>query len=252
MSNYRRLKVGLIGIGSIGSYLAKSLRDRLVWVCDLDEKKARQKIKEFRLKANFVTRPQGNVNLVIEAASQTAVECLPEALRFADVLILSVGALQNEKLFKRLLDAGEKHRHKIYLSSGAIGGLDVIKSIRKDLEEIVLETRKNPKSFGRDDKEETLLFEGNAGEAVNKFPMNINVAGTLALAGMGFRKTKVRIISDPSAQENTHRITAKSKAGNYQFTFENKTFPDNPKTSLLAAKAALRMVNEIESHLKIG
>ena len=77
----------------------------------------------------------------------------------------------------------EEHNAKVYAPSGAIVGLDGIKaaSIGK-ISEASLTTRKAPKSLGREVEEEEVLFEGKASEAVEKFPVNINVAASLSIA----------------------------------------------------------------------
>ena len=55
-------------------------------------------------------------------------------------------------------------------------------------------------------EKETLLFEGPASEAVKAFPANVNVAATISLAGIGFERTKVRVIADPTLSRNVHVI----------------------------------------------
>jgi aspartate dehydrogenase len=84
-----------------------------------------------------------------------------------------------------------------------------------------------------------VVFEGNAVEAVRRFPFNINVAATLSLAGLGPERTMVRIIADPDAKGNTHEIYARGKSGVLRFTMENVPHPDNPRTSHLAALSAI-------------
>jgi aspartate dehydrogenase len=167
-------------------------------------------------------------------------------------MIMSVGALADEKLLLQLKDAATKHGRKIYLPSGAIGGLDALSAVAATAKEVVLETTKSPAALGRDDAVRTVVYEGNAEEACGLYPKNVNISATLALAGIGFEKTWVRIISDPSALFNSHRIFVKSDAGRMTFEFENLPSKENPKTSALAAMAALARIRKIKETLQIG
>ena len=79
------------------------------------------------------------------------------------------------------------------------------------IDEVSIETIKNPKSLGRDDKEYTVVFDGTAREATGLYPRNVNVHAALSLAGIGFDRTHSRIISDPSVNTNEHVIRVKGE-----------------------------------------
>jgi predicted dinucleotide-utilizing enzyme len=115
-----------------------------------------------------------------------------------------------------------------------------------------LETAKPPSSLGRNDDKRVVVFEGSARDACRLYPKNINVSATLALAGVGLDRTRVRIISDPAAKANTHTVFVESKAGSMRLEFENVPSPENPKTSALAALAALSRIRKIDESLQIG
>jgi len=242
-------KIGLIGIGAIGSFLAKRLGGRVAWVCDADQEFARKQLRRLGLKARFVKKPERGVGLVVECASQNAVPLLLRTLEYADGVILSVGALRNGSLRRRLEAVARRHGRRIIVPSGAIGGLDAIKSCQP--REVVLETRKPPASLGRRDRKPGVIFDGSARLACKKLPKNVNVSAILALAGIGFEKTRVRVVSDPGMKKNLHRVLVKAVAGNYEFVFENKALKENPRTSALAAFAALRVIEELDSPLQI-
>ena len=87
---------------------------------------------------------------------------------------------------------------RVHVPSGAIGGLDAFSSAAlAGIEEVILTSRKNPKAFGTDNKEEKVVYEGYAEEAAKKFPREMNVAATLALT-VKPAKVKVRVVSDPA------------------------------------------------------
>jgi len=248
------MKIGLIGFGSIGSYLAKNLKSEIVWVVDADPA-VKQKMASVGLACGFhqlVPEKCEGADLVVEAASQPAVPLLLGCLAYCDVMILSVGALADEKLLREMKAAAEKYGRKIHLPSGAIGGIDAISAVCSQITSITLETSKPPSALSRDDKTRTVVFEGTATEACRLYPKNVNVSATLSLSGVGFEKTMVRIVSDPDAKANTHLIVVKSKAGNMRLEFENAPSDENPKTSALAALSALRTINRINGALQIG
>ncbi len=248
------MKIGIIGFGSIGSFLAKNLSKEILWVADISPE-ARKRFKSAGLKCKFYSKIPakcGGANLVVEAASQKAVPLLARCLHHSDVMMMSVGALADERLQKQLVSVAMTNKRKIYLPSGAIGGMDAISSVGGKLELLLLETTKPPASLGRNDKARTVVFEGSAGEACRLYPQNVNVSATLSLAGIGFGRTVVRIVSDPAAKSNTHKIFARSAAGTMMLEFENLPSPENPKTSMLAALSALRRIRKIDETLQIG
>lgn len=248
------MKIGIIGFGSIGSYLARQLGNEVAWVMDISPEAAKR-FKSSGLKCAFhssIPAKCGEADLVVEAASQKAVPQLASCLRHCDIMIMSVGALADDKVLAALLEAAKKHKRKIHIPSGAIGGTDAISAVDGKLEMIILETTKPPASLGRNDSKRTAIFEGNAREACRLYPQNVNVSATLSLAGIGFDRTIVRIVSDPAAKANTHKIFARSRAGTMVLEFENASSDENPKTSALALLSALRRIRKINETLQIG
>ncbi|MDI6847662.1 MAG: DUF108 domain-containing protein, partial [Candidatus Bathyarchaeia archaeon] len=135
--------------------------------------------------------------------------------------------------------------NKIHIPSGAIGGLDAISSAAiAGIDEVVLTTRKNPKALDMDNKEEKIVYEGCAEEAVRRFPREMNVAATLALTTQP-EKVRVQVISDPKVDKNVHEIKIKWKYGDMQLKFVNDPHPENPRTSALAAWSAIKLLKEI-------
>ena len=89
---------------------------------------------------------------------------------------------------------------KIYIPHGAVLGYDGIFDGREVLEEVCITTTKKPANLGSSVTEKTVLFEGSTREACKKFPRNVNVHAGIAIAGLGFDKTRSRIVADPDVK----------------------------------------------------
>src|SRR3546814_10558356 len=61
--------------------------------------------------------------------------------------------------------------------------------------------------------EPVVLYEGSAEIAAQRYPKNLNVAATLALAGTGMQDTIVCVVADPQATANNHIIHVEGPAG---------------------------------------
>jgi aspartate dehydrogenase len=162
-----------------------------------------------------------------------------------------VGAFSDKEYLAELQDLSNLNNSRILIPTGAIAGLDSIRSVKKYLDSLSIMTTKHPKSlagapfFERskikldDINSETVLFEGNASTAIELFPANVNVAVATALAGIGLEKTRVRILADPLISVNKHEIVAKGSFGEIHIIVQNVPSPSNPKTSYLASLSAI-------------
>jgi aspartate dehydrogenase len=266
-------RVAIIGCGTIGSQLAFAVdkgqvkNASLVSLFDVVKANAQSLSSSLRnvpcAYDDFDSFISHNCDIVVEAASQEAARKFTKPLLDVgrDVLIMSVGALADYNLLASL----HASKGKIYVPSGAIAGIDAIKAVKHLLEEVTLTTTKSPKAltgapfFETGDikldqiKERTTIYEGPAADAVKKFPANVNVAAVLSLAGIGFEKTRVRIVADPEFVTNQHEITAKGSFGRFQFTVNNTPSPKNPKTSYLAILSAIECLRLIcNEDIRIG
>jgi aspartate dehydrogenase len=275
-------KVGIIGCGTIGSELALAIdrgkvkKAALVLLYDkvknvaveLKSRLEHSSTTTFSNFSQFVSSPAfENADIIIEAASQEAVRKFAKTIiqRGKDLLIMSIGALAEEDLLHELLDIASKKEVNIYIPSGAIAGIDAIRSVKHLLESVTISTTKSPKALsGAPFFEKTRIkpesitkkrsiYEGTARDAVKKFPANVNVAAVLSIAGLGMDATKVKIIADPDITVNQHEIIAKGKFGEIKIVVRNTPSPSNPKTSYLAVLSALECIRSIcDDNIIIG
>jgi aspartate dehydrogenase len=253
------LKVGILGCGAIANIITNfqaegKLGVDLEFFYDRDMERAENLASQ--VDGTVVLNLEdllANVDLVIETASPQAVrEHVPQILEAGkDVIVMSVGALLDPELRNNLKTIAEENNSRIHVPSGAIVGLDGVKaaSIGK-IQKVSLTTRKPPKSLGISADTETVLYEGKARDAVEKFPMNINVAATLSIA-CG-KEVDVKIIADPSVDRNSHEVHMIGDFGELKTTTHNMRCSINPKTSVLAAYSAIKLLKSLNENLKIG
>ena len=84
------------------------------------------------------------------------------------------------------------------------------------------------------------------------FPANVNIAAALAMAGVGFDRTQLKVVADPALIYNTHYINIRGKTGTISITFESVPFPDNPKSAMLACYSALAAFKQFNSPVRYG
>jgi aspartate dehydrogenase len=205
--------------------------------------------------------------VVVEAASHDAVREHAEALlsKGIAVIVLSAGALCDDNLRARLERAAAAHRALLYIPSGGIGGLDALKAAcAAGVDEVSIAITKPPAAWKGIPYVErknidldrlagpVTLFEGTAREGVPHFPENVNIAAALSLAGIGFDRTRLKVIADPALRFNTHFITIKGTTGTIDLRFQSVPSPDNPKTAMLACYSALAAFRQFNSQVRYG
>lgn len=257
----RKLKIGIVGGGAIGSALAEFCSKELAGAVELagvyDLDKTRSNFGSLKDLIN-------SSDLVVEAASAKAAPgVMREAVKAGkDIMIMSTGGIVNET---GLLESAGKAGCKVYFPSGAICGLDGVKAVSLNrVRSVTLTTKKPPKGLegapylkekGIDLsslKGDKVVFEGTALEAVKAFPKNINVSAALSLAGIGAERTRVRIVCSPGAKANIHEIEVDGESAKLFMRTENIPSPGNPKTSYLAVSSAMAAIKGIIDSVRVG
>ena len=192
-------------------------------------------------------------DVVAECASQAAVAEFGESVLAAgrNLMIASVGALADAALADRLRAVAAENDVQVFAPAGAVGGMDALSAAKTaGLTWVRYRSRKPPNAWRGSPAEElcdlddivepVVFYTGTAREAARDYTKNANVAATVALAGLGFEKTEVELCADPSISSNVHDVTVEGAAGTFQFEIAARPFPDNPKTSMLAAFSIVR------------
>ncbi len=268
------LKIGIAGCGAIGSTLAKAIvtdfskQAELVGLYDSDAGKSSQlsaKLNKVNLCISNLDDLISRADLIVEATRlESAFEIARKTISLSkDVMVMSVGGILS--YYKELSFLANKKNARIFIPSGAICGIDGLKAAGyARIKKVILTTKKPPKAFLGTAyiskkkikldkiKKDTLLFEGNAVAAIKAFPQNINVAATLSIAGIGAKKTLVRIMASPKIRRNIHEIEIEADSGKIFSRTENVIHPDNPKTSYLAVLSANAILKQILQPVKVG
>ena len=176
------------------------------------------------------------------------------------LVLLSVGALADKALYNELTQSARRAGRKIYLPSGAIGGLDVLRTMalmEKDMDVRVVNCKPPAGLAGAPglmrpltgEKEEQ-VFSGTAWEAIQRFPKNVNVAVAAALAGAGLEGTQVEIRSVPGLTRNVHRIHADGRTVSVVLETASAPDPANPRSSTLAAWSVVALLRNLASPIQ--
>jgi aspartate dehydrogenase len=263
--------LGIVGFGNIGRALVDVLAgavegplDRLTLLV-----RPRQTAEAVAESARVRGRLAGEIDCVADVGALVAarpdllVECaghgavreaaLPALAGGIETVVASVGALADAALHGALVEAARTGGARLVLPAGAIGGIDLLRAVgTAGIEAVTYVGRKPPAAWRGTPAEgvldlgsvaaPTTFFAGDARAAAKAYPKNANVAATLALAGVGFERTRVELIADPGAVGNLHAFEVRSAAARFEVRIEGRASPDNPKTSLATVHSLAREV----------
>jgi aspartate dehydrogenase len=266
----KSMTIGIVGCGTIGKALLGAVQEgklavRVAAVTSRTEKSARQLLAEFRDPPPYVSLSEliAASDLIIEAAGGAVVPSLAEQAFAAgkDLMVISVGALLDHP---EIMANSRRTGCRLYCPSGAIAGLDGIKSASAGaIKHVTHTTRKPPNGLEGAPyllergislvglKEEKEIFSGSAREACRGFPANVNVTAAVSLAGIGPDQTRVRILAVPGLPRNCHDIDVEGEFGLLHVHIENVP-SENPKTGKLTALSIIRAVQDIIDPVRIG
>lgn len=253
-------KVGIAGLGAIGSAVARALVKGINGL-ELSAASDLAPTDEFDIPYVSFDELVERCDIIIECLPPKAVpEIAIKAIKAQKTLVLiSSCALI---IYPEILDTHKSLHSRIIVPSGALTGIDGVKALKKlGIKKSIIASNKKPSGFtgapyvdkmGIDlaqIKTRTKIFEGNAIEAAKGFPANVNVAATLSLAGIGAENTMVEIWADPKATGNSHAIEVTGEFSTMKCSVENMPDPANPKSSMLAAQSIIAVLEDMNAAL---
>ena len=261
--------IGIVGCGAIGRGLLQAIDAGALaakaCVTSRTEGPCRAFLETLGTPAPFLAREDliARSDLVVEAAGGAVV---PELAREAfdagkDLMVISVGALLDHP---EVIDRARKTGCRLLLPSGAIAGLDGIKSACAGrVDHVTITTRKPPHGLdgapylvrrgvslaGLTEPRE--VFAGTAREACRAFPANVNVSAAVSLAGLGPDATRIRIVAAPGLERNCHDVEVEGEFGRLAVRIENVP-TENPRTGRLTVLSMVRSLQDALDPVRVG
>jgi len=206
------MRVGIIGAGTIGKAIFAYVKSSGVAEVDYLLVSNANKPRDFDTAGSLILDDaeaalDRKVDLVIEAAMAENVRVMaPAALKHGDFCGFSCTALADPATEAAILSACTESGRSFYVPHGAVLALDGIRDGRDLIDSVTITTTKSGKSLGLPEDSDGVVFDGSTREVCARFPRNVNVHAAIALAGIGFDRTRSSVIARPGLKDNIHQI----------------------------------------------
>lgn len=221
---HKPARIGLIGMGGIGSYVYEQLTSQrhlgleVAFVADQSAERLRN------IPPQLVLSDPGRAverrpDLIVEMAHPDVTRQWGRTfLQRCDYMPLSLTALADAQLHEQMLATAREHGTCLYVPHGAAVGLDTLYECRDAWEEVCVTMKKNPHNLGlgkppqfqgREITERTVLYDGPTRGICPLFPRNVNSHAAVALAGIGFDRTRSVLVADPALDVSVIELVAR-------------------------------------------
>lgn len=267
-------RVGLLGAGAIGAAVVDAFKEGRVPGHALSAILARpHQVDGLRRalgdRATVTAEPEAflaaDIDVAVEAAGHAAaMELGPRVVAGGrDLLLVSVGALANPGFRQQLVAAAAQGAARILAPSGGFAGFDGLRALAQmGLTEVTYVSTKPPPAWDgtpgeaeiqrHAPDEVVVLFEGNAADAARLFPKNANLAAAVAIAGLGFEKTCVKLISNPAVCDIVGSLIARTEVTTLVVTTRSRPTATNPKSSQLVGGSVVAALINAGGALAFG
>jgi aspartate dehydrogenase len=267
MRSMRQLRVGIVGFGNVGQQVARRLAAGaipqmvLVAICGRDLAKTRESVAN--MAPNIAV--MGLEDLI--ETSEVIVECaiapaLPEIATAAlsrgrKLVCISAGGLVDIEGLDAL---AQQYNGHLRIANGALPALDILRATAEaDIISVHLTSIVRPESlFGEEyalkkgldfqahyPDQRVLVFQGTAREAAANFPRHMNIAISLALAGVGLDRTTLELWADPQVPGARNTLEIRSDVAEVTATIQNIPSKINKKTSAIVVPSILAALRGI-------
>ncbi|HEX2117532.1 MAG TPA: aspartate dehydrogenase domain-containing protein [Alphaproteobacteria bacterium] len=271
--NSRQIRVGLAGFGNVGQAVAARLdagvipEMRLAAITSGDLDKARGNAAGLRAAPPVVPLAAlaESCDVVVECATAGTFAGIARVVLGAGktLIAVSAGGVPN---CPELAQLAREHGARVILASGALPGLDAMRSAAEGkITSVHLRTQLRPDSLAHEEtvrargfdlstppREPVKVFEGTGGETAAAFPRHFNVAITLSLATIGFDRTRIEVWADPTVPGTVHTVTVESEDVGLTLISRNRPSPANPRTSRIVAHNVIATLRSLAAPIQFG
>jgi aspartate dehydrogenase len=273
MTSNPPIRVGLAGFGNVGQAVAARLdagvipEIRLVAITSGDLDKARRNASGLKSAPQILPLDAfaKSCDVVVECATAGAFAGIARAVLGAGrtLVAVSAGGVPSCPELARL---ARDHHGRVILASGALPGLDAMRSAAEGtITKVHLRTQLRPDSLAHEEavrsrgfdlttppKEPVKVWEGTGGETAAAFPRHFNVAITLSLATIGFERTRIEVWADPTVPGTVHTVTVESEDVGLTLISRNRPSPANPRTSRMVSHNVIATLRSLAAPIQIG
>jgi aspartate dehydrogenase len=268
------LRVGIAGLGNVGRSVANALvAGKIPGICvtaasarDLQKAKAAAATISPDLRVVPLAELPAQCDVVVESATGAS---FPEIARTTllagkDLICVSAGGFL---AIPDLEDIAQRHGAHVQIATGAMPGLDILRSAAEGtLHKVHNRARIPVKSLANEPyvlqqgfdfrdtppKEPAKVFDGTARQAAQHFPRHLNVAVSLSLAGIGFDRTRLELWLDPTISGAIHELEIESDEVSLTLISRNIPSADNAKTSRIVAPSILAALRARVATVRVG
>ena len=258
-------RIGIVGYGYIGSYIYKEIVEKpelgleVAFVYNRNRDKLADLPQE-QVLADLAASAETGADLIVELAHPDITRQYgAHFLQTTDYMPLSLTALADAQLQQELLDTAEARGTSLFVPHGAVIGLDALVEGRQLWEEVKITMKKPVRSvdFSAADVDpqtitgETVLFDGSARQICPLYPRNVNSHAAVALAGLGFDRTRSILVADPELNDSIIELEASGGGIQIQISRTNPMQGVSGVFTLISTLASIRRAKAERSGLQV-
>jgi len=232
----KKARIGLIGLGYVGRHVYEQISSRpelgleVAFVHDVAGERLADVPGELVV-PDITAFASRRPDLVVEMAHPAVTGQYGELfLRATDYMPLSMTAFAEAGVPERLLETARLSGTRLFVPHGAVVGLESIFEGRELWEEVAMVMKKHPRNLDFSAASQfqpaeitraTVLYDGPTRGVCPLFPRNVNSHATVALAGIGFDRTRSVLVADPSLEVSVIELTARGKGATMKIERSN-------------------------------